>query len=153
MKINKSNLPADPTRFYNCSWGELLGNGCRSHHKGGWMPFEEARKFVHKLKLKGYKEWRIYCKSGNKPENIPSNPDNFYKNEWISWGDFLGTGNVHKKDFLPFEEARKFVQKLKLKNVIEWQDYCKNKPENIPSNPDQVYKNEWKGYPDFLGYV
>jgi hypothetical protein len=43
--------------------------------------FESAREFVRKLKLKSNKEWKEYCKSGNKPDDIPSAPWNVYK-EW-----------------------------------------------------------------------
>jgi hypothetical protein len=35
-----------------------------------------------------------WCNSGQKPEDIPSNPERAYKNQWTSWGDFLGTGSV-----------------------------------------------------------
>ena len=34
--------------------------------------------------------WRDYCASGNKPDNIPEHPDAVYKDEWISWCDWLG---------------------------------------------------------------
>jgi hypothetical protein len=43
--------------------------------------------------FKNQKEWRDYCKSGQKPEDIPSNPDKTYKQEgWKGFGDWLGTG-------------------------------------------------------------
>ena len=45
------------------------------------LPFEEAREFVRSLGLNGIKEWTEYCKSGNKPDDIPSAPWNVYK-EW-----------------------------------------------------------------------
>ena len=35
-------------------------------------------------------EWIAYCESGNKPDDIPDNPDEVYADEWISWSDFLG---------------------------------------------------------------
>lgn len=35
--------------------------------------------------------WLEFCKSGKKPINIPSNPEEFYKGKgWISWEDFIG---------------------------------------------------------------
>ena len=43
--------------------------------------FESAREFVRALNLKNAKEWNEYCKSGNKPDDIPSNPSSIYK-EW-----------------------------------------------------------------------
>jgi len=34
--------------------------------------------------------WREYCKSGEKPDDVPSNPDEVYKESWKSWCDWLG---------------------------------------------------------------
>ena len=34
--------------------------------------------------------WREYCKSGQKPDGVPPNPDEVYKDRWISWCDWLG---------------------------------------------------------------
>ncbi len=56
-----------------------------------WLPFDPARDFVHKLDLNGQVEWRKYCKSGEKPENIPSTPNVVYRDEWVSWPDWVGT--------------------------------------------------------------
>jgi hypothetical protein len=122
-----------------------------------WLQFEEARDFVHKLKLKGQKEWYDYCKSGQKPDDIPVTPYNTYKQDgWKTMGDWLGTGSIafFLREYRPFEEAKDFVHKLKLKSREEWLDYCKSghKPEDIPSNPDKTYKNDyWKGFGDWIG--
>ena len=43
--------------------------------------FESARAFVRSLGLKNGYEWKEYCKSGNKPDDIPANPWGTYK-EW-----------------------------------------------------------------------
>jgi hypothetical protein len=46
---------------------------------------------VRKLKLKGQKEWREWSKSGQRPRNIPSNPDQAYRDDgYISTIDWLG---------------------------------------------------------------
>ena len=91
------------------------------------------------------KNWTKYCNSGNKPDDIPSAPEHQYKNKgWMGWGDWLGTGRVanYNKTYRSFKEAKKFVQKLGLKNHEEWKSYCNsgNKPDDIPSAPWQVYK-------------
>ena len=71
--------------------GNWLGTGTVATHLRAYKSFEEARDFVHKLKLKGEKEWRAYCKSGQKPEDIPANPNQVYKQEgWNGFGDWLG---------------------------------------------------------------
>jgi len=46
--------------------------------KGQWRDFEDAREFVRSLGLKSYKEWREYCQSGQKPDDIPSHPYKVY---------------------------------------------------------------------------
>lgn len=52
--------------------------------------FKDARTFTRKLGLKGYLQWRKYCKSGNKPVGIPCEPSQAYKNlGWISYSDWL----------------------------------------------------------------
>ena len=49
--------------------------------KKQFRDFESAREFVRALNLKSGTEWRVYCKSGNKPDDIPSSPWRTYK-EW-----------------------------------------------------------------------
>ena len=49
-----------------------------------YRSFKEARKFVHSLKLKSNKKWRVYCRSGKRPVDVPTNPDKIYKKEWKS---------------------------------------------------------------------
>lgn len=53
----------------------------------------------------------------------------------------------------PFEDARKFAHSLNLKSKREWHNYCKsdNKPSHIPACPRSRYKEEWKGWRDWLG--
>jgi len=125
--------------------------------KKEWKRFTEAKEFVHSLNLTGQKQWKQYCASGNKPDDIPSHPDSKYKNKgWIDWGNWLGTGNVAHKDkkFSSFEDARMFVRKLKLQSRASWREYRKsgNKPNNIPTNPEIIYKDKgWINISDWLG--
>ena len=86
--------------------------------KKHWRPFEEARKFARSLKLKNQGEWVEYCKSDERPSDIPTNPHNAYKNDgWKSLGDWLGTGRtrVEASRQTSFDEAREFARSLKLK--------------------------------------
>ncbi len=124
--------------------------------KREYRSFTDARKFVRSLKLKNEPSWRKYCKSGDKPNDIPYHPDRHYKNKgWISIGDWLGTGNIapQKKKFRSFEDAKKFVKPLKLKGQSGWGKYCKSgdKPDDIPSGPNAKYKTKWISWGDFLG--
>ncbi len=125
--------------------------------KLSWMPFEEAREFVHLLKLKNVQGWREYCISNKKPFDITTNPHLIYKNiGWKSWGDWLDTGNSSNNDreYRDFIEAQTFVRKLNLNSVKEWRIYCKSiqKPDDIPQSPNVVYGGSgWKSWGDWLG--
>jgi len=155
-----SDIPVAPHSTYKKdwkSWGDWLGSGSVGPGLRKYRSFEEAKEYVISLNLVNNKEWRKYCSSGNKPENIPSNPNTVYKKEWKSWGDWLGTDALSftekKKLYLPFPEAKKFVHFLKIKNQQDWIQYkkSKDKPKNIPSSPEQTYKKEWRGLGDWLG--
>lgn len=132
--------------------------------KLSWRPFEEAREFIRALELKTNNDWKEYCRSQNKPKDIPSNPHIIYsKNGWDGMGDWLGSSEIKQlkrfNDYVSFEEAKKFASSLGLKNLKEWQDYCKGnfpnlpiKPENIPTQPEQKYRRSgWKNMNNFLG--
>ena len=124
--------------------------------KKKFRSFSEARKFVRKLGLKNRDEWRVFCKSGEKPDDIPNYPAGVYKNKgWKNLGDWLGTGMIayQNREYKSFEDTRKFVHSLKLSGRKEWREYLKSgeKPDDIPSKPDGTYKKEWKGLGNFLG--
>jgi hypothetical protein len=145
------DIPSTPERTYKNEWrglGDWLGTGTIATQNRKYSSFREAKKFVNSLNLKSMKYWREYCKSGDKPDNIPNNPWYLYKNKgWTDMGDWLGTGNIAPSEmvFLPFLEAKEFVRKLNLKTIEQWREYCKsgNKPDDIPSAPWNTYK-EWK---------
>lgn len=89
------------------------------------------------------------------PIDIPKSVSLVYKEEWKGWGDFLGTGYVANqlRKYRPFTEAKRFIRLLNLKSQNEWRKYIKSgiKPRDIPSAPSQIYKDQWKGFGDFLG--
>jgi hypothetical protein len=122
-----------------------------------YRSFEEARRFIHKLKLNSGKEFREFRRLNKIPKDIPSKPSNVYKNKgWFSMGDFLGTGRVadQLKVYRSFKEAKIYVHGLKLKNLGKWKKWKKSGklPKDIPRNPSRTYKNKgWKGWGDFLG--
>ncbi|MGA7369849.1 MAG: integrase repeat-containing protein, partial [Nitrososphaeraceae archaeon] len=105
--------------------------------------------------MRGGAEWKQYCRSSNKPDEIPAAPNMVYKTKWKGMGDWLGTGYIanYLRKYRPFEEARKFVHTLGLKSQREWSRYRKSgkRPPDIPTNPNTVYKEAWKGWGDWLG--
>ena len=159
-----TNIPGHPQRIYKdegwSSIGDWLGNGKISYSMINYRSFEDARAYVHVLKLKGNKEWKEYCRSGKKPHDIPSGPDKMYADHgWKGIGDWLGTNSIYQgikgsSKFISHDEARVFVHTLNLLNEENWKDFCKsgNKPVYIPTNPQISYKDKgWMGFDDWLG--
>lgn len=151
-----SNFPGNPKHNYlNKGW--ISWEHFFNIEKREFLVFNEAKKFIQGLNLKNQKEWREYCKSDRKPNNIPANPNTVYRTEgWINMGDWLGTNNVRNSDKLyrDFYKARDFVRNLKFNNIEQWTAYCKSgkKPIDIPSSPDKPYKNKgWINWADWLG--
>ena len=150
-KNRPDNIPSAPHIVYKKhwkGWGDWLGTGTRSWGHHDFLSFDEAKKYVKTLNLKNEKEWKKFCKSGKKPNSIPSNPRNVYWGNWQSWADWLG------HTFETFEDARKYVRSLHLKNQMEWKAFCSSykKPDEIPYEPWKVYSVKWKGWDDwFMG--
>jgi hypothetical protein len=92
------DVPSTPYEYYKnkgwVNWGNFLGTGNIQSQKKQFRSFENAREFAQSLKLKNRLAWLDICKSGNKPQDIPSNPNKIYPDLWVNWGDFLGTDNV-----------------------------------------------------------
>src|SRR5262249_25451100 len=107
--------------------------------------------FVRNLGLASVYDWYDYCKSGKRPEDIPSNPDQLYTHSgWKGYRDWLGTETVWRD----FKAAREYVRSLGLKNYSDWYSYRQSghKPNDIPSTPHEVYKHQgWCGLGDWLG--
>lgn len=95
--LNKpAGLPRRPDRAYHetfISWNDFLGNeNPFPIIRITYRPFNEARAFAQSLNISIRAEWFAMCDAGDLPEDIPRRPDLYYRNkdEWISWGNFLG---------------------------------------------------------------
>jgi len=153
-------LPVSPDQIYKDkgwkNFGDWLGTKFIASQNREYLSYAEARNFIHSLKLKSFKEWQKYCKSGKKPENIPTAVHRIYKNEgWIDMIDWLG---IERKrpivKYLNYEEAKNYINKQKITNVYSWKAYLKSNmlPSNIPADPKNYYANKgWKGFEDWLG--
>ena len=133
--------------------GDWLGTNIVAKQLIEYRSFKDARKFVRSLKLKNYNEWREYYKSEKRPKDIPTNPFEIYKTNFCGIADWLGNGKKRRiREFKTFDECKKFVHKLKLESLTDWQEYCKSgKLDNIPTHPERKFKDEWKGWGDWLG--
>jgi intein-encoded DNA endonuclease-like protein len=111
-----------------------------------FVPFSIARRFVRKLGLNSWDEWRAYCKSGKRPENIPTDPSRTYEKEYRGAKDWIGNA------FWSLNKIKKFINPLNIKGSAGWRNYCTSgkKPKEIPSSIGRVYKDEWPGFKIFL---
>ena len=154
-KNRPQSFPKNPdyASVYKNEW-----NGWDSflEKENNYLSFGESKKYVHKLNIKTQKEWRDFVKSDNIPSNIHKNPSRYFKKSgWKGFGDWLGTGRIadQNKTFKTFEEAKEYAKKINAKTQQEWFNSVKggNKPNDIPYKPYRRYKEEWKGWADFLG--
>jgi hypothetical protein len=87
-----------PDQYYEEweNWNEFLGNNNVPLHLKKWnrAPFEEARKYVHTLKLKSrqeYIDWHL----AQRPSFLPLHPSLVYKKTgWTNWTEWLGTRSL-----------------------------------------------------------
>ena len=159
------DVPAAPHCVYRnkgwTDWYDWLGHPRNQARQ--YLSFDEARAFMRQLSLVGSSGWAEWCRDGFRPNNIPSNPASFYRDQgWQNWPDFLGmVGQSRKRRpkqdcWRPFQEARQFVHSLGLWSIQAWGEWCATsaRPHDIPEHPAYAYKNEgWAGWRDFLGKI
>ncbi|VVD61415.1 hypothetical protein PCE31106_00116 [Pandoraea cepalis] len=132
-------IPIDETEFY-----DIIAQG--------WVSYEEASAWARQRGIMSFDDWFVRVKRSDFPRgNIPTRPYAIYKAEWQGWGAFLGTGSIptYKKPFRSYDEARAWAQQEKITTAKGWKRRAK--PNDIPSDPDRVYKAEWQGWGAFLG--
>jgi hypothetical protein len=109
-KYLPKNFPKKPDEYFKKKgvwkgWSDFLGkNG--SYLEKPYLSYDEASKLCVRLGIKNSIEYRSWK---NRPERLPARPDQYYKDQWASWSEFLG--DVYK---LP---DRKVASKLKESDV------------------------------------
>ncbi|QJP10018.1 VPA1269 family protein [Pseudomonas multiresinivorans] len=109
--------------------------------KGRYYTFSEASRVVRKLSIRTLKE---YTRRRHEDPMLPPRPYSYYT-EWRGELDFLG------KSFYPsLKEAAVAVRLLNIKTISEYQSRYREDPL-LPAAPDQFYRADWIGYPEFFG--
>jgi hypothetical protein len=121
------------------------------------LPFKQAREIVRSENIGSVKQYEKWYNL-NKPAGLPKRPDRAYKNEFVSWNDFLGNDTPFpcvRRSYRPFNAARAFAQSKRFEKKQDWLDFASGDglPEDIPKRPDLFYRkmNEWISWPNFLG--
>jgi superfamily II DNA or RNA helicase len=152
------DLPCKPDKVYENwkGWGDFLGTWRLKGQKTLWLPYDEAKKIVQSLKLSSSKEYDVWHRSRQKHFRVPAKPDKVYEN-WKGWGDFLGTWRLQGSamSWLPFDEVKEIAHSLGISSSRQWYAYYNSEQRHprVPLKPCIIYKDEWKGWGDFLGVV
>lgn len=158
LKRDSKRMPYNPNLHYDewDGWKSFLGTATKPKPKKTYITFEESKSILKPLGLKT-KEDFLKWRKNNKNLNIPSTPKIKYKDDWVSWSDFLSNKDKRmrgkSKNFLPYCEVEIWV-KENLSHVTsetKWREITSTLPKNIPKRPDYVYKdNGWSSWGDFL---
>ena len=94
-----ANVPSAPNRIYKDAgwrgWGHWLGTGNTKGNKKNFLPFDEALRAARQLRLVGEKEWKLWCRTGARPANMPAAPDKAYVHDgWVGWVHWLCHANL-----------------------------------------------------------
>jgi len=150
--IRTANIPISPDQVYASewiSWPDFLG-----YAPPRWT-FDQASEWAKQQNIQTSTEWNALAAAGL-PSGISAHPERQFSAEWQGWGLFLGTGNISNiaksKRFGSFDDAREWARQHGIASFREWRARAaKGLPSTIPANPQQVYKDNWRGWGDFLG--
>ena len=133
--------------------GDFLGTG-NVTTKEFW-PFEKAREYVQNIGLKNNDEWVLFRKSSRRPDYIPAAPQRVYKEEFVSVGDWLGSGSIGGQEkaanYLPMREAlpifRRLAKQYGLNGRNDWKRFASTHKKlvddlRIPSEPWRAYSKQ-----------
>lgn len=125
------------------------------------VSYDEMKAYIqsYPVKIDSRKSFRE--ESINFDKKYPKNPKEAFKlrGEWVSWGDFLGTGRIQDNiiahnNYLSLEKAEKYINTyIKPKTSVEYIRYIdENNINFLPRKPHRFYcKRGWKGWEDYLG--
>jgi hypothetical protein len=104
------NFPRKPDEYFKkketwMGWPDFFGKPAE-HSEKNYLPFDEAAVFCQKKLIKNSIEYRTWT---DKPTFLPARPDQYYKEHWNGWQNFLGSNyNIPE---------RKVSSKLKISDV------------------------------------
>ena len=157
-KKRPDNFPSNPSITYKKQWkgwGYFLGTGRTAEKRKNFMSYTKAQQLIKKQKIQTKPIFEKWSRTKKRPDNFPSNPSITYKKQWKGWGYFLGTGRTaeKRKNFMSYTKAQQLIkkQKIQTKPMFEKWSRTKKRPDNFPSNPNQTYLKNWKGWKNFLG--
>ena len=124
------------------------------------VSYEEVKAYAHSLNLdfEIREKFREYISENDWPEHFPRNPDEYFKEEFEGWTEFLGyTGPLKKDQFsVSYRTVKAYAHSLNLGfgSRSKFKKYISENPwpAHFPRNPDNYFKEEFEDWPKFLGY-
>ena len=148
-------IPARPDMFYKSewsSWKEFIEKGNKLASDGNVpslrFSYQLLKATMRRLAITSKDAYLKAIMDGRLPEYTPTDPEATFPDEFEGWSEFVAV--EHK--FVSYAEAKRFVKPLRLKNSLDWRNYCREglRPSFIPSLPDREYE-EFTTWEDFLG--
>lgn len=148
----QTKIPKAPEITYKnrgwISWADFLETD--NYYSKDFPSYEEAKSILFNLNINSQKEYLKWLKKEN--INLPTNPCVIYKEEWVSFSDYLNSTNISnsKKEFITYQECEKIISNKGFKSINEFIKW-KERPNNIPSRPDVLYKGKgWVSWSKLL---
>lgn len=135
-------LPSNPRSYYSDKWVDWYTFFKKDRHKY-YATLNEASKAAILL---GIDTGRKYHSIRKKDPKLHCDPHIFYKDEWLSWRDFLKT---KIKKYATLEQASKAAIEIGFKTTNDYRTNYKKDPLLV-SDPATYYASEWVGFSDFL---
>jgi hypothetical protein len=139
-------LPSKPQIFYKQDWQNWEHYLGKPPKIAFYETYTQAQHAAQKLKILSSSE---YNKRYREDPRLPSNPANLYKDVWQGLPHYLGK-SPKTALYETYTQAQHATQELKILNSSE---YNKRYPEDprLPSNPVNLYKEDWQDWPHYLG--
>jgi hypothetical protein len=120
------------------------------------IDYIDMKNVIKIYNIKSKSKFIEFTKSKEYPKFLPKSPSNYFKERWISWGDFLGTNRVQDnkiiEKYIDYEDSKFYIKEINIKSKKEWKMNIDKIPEFIPKRPERFYKNRgWVSWIDFLG--
>jgi len=136
---NHTGWPAEPQQIYKKlwkDWFDFLGK-----EKPTFLSFGV---FQDQVRRAGIHSYTHYMEEYANHIGWPSEPQVTYRREWKSWDTLLN------REFLSFQDLKKAIQSAGVTTMQQYKIEQKKHP-GWPASPWTMYKQEWKGQPDFFG--
>jgi hypothetical protein len=159
-RVCKAHLSAGSSDNEDIEHDEELDQTAYGNRSLAWtnkyrklLPYEYARTTATNLGLRCREEWDEYLADGKAYHGpyLPSRPDEMYKDDWVSWEDFLGI-------MRDYGDTQHIVQNvLQLQNMDEYTAFIMADSKRalglrILAMPHIVYKDKgWESFDSFFG--